>query len=159
MHNMALERDAPKSGAPLNFTLGGISHEDDSMTKLIGGLVIFVFVLLIVGAKTVFGGAKRSWQKAKALANEGDGGLADDPEFEEKNTHLGLFLQAQEMLLNMGGTKPSFRNEADKLRYLHFVLGAVDHPRCQDSCRLTRLYQTIDLGRKVMNHDTVFTRA
>lgn len=96
------------------------------MTKLIGALVIFVFVLLIVGAKTVFGGAKRSWQKAKALANEGDGGLADDPEFEEKNTHLGLFLQAQEMLLNMGGTKLSFRDEAEKLRYLHFVLGAVD---------------------------------
>lgn len=50
----------------------------------------------------------------------------DHSEFEEKNTHLGLFLQAQEMLLNMGGTKPSFRNEAEKLRYLHFVLGAVD---------------------------------
>lgn len=96
------------------------------MTKLIGALVIFVFFLLIVGARRVFGGTKRAWQKAKALANEGTDSLADDPEFEEKNKHLGLFLQAQEMLLTMDETSLSFSNEGEKIRYLHFVLGAID---------------------------------
>ena len=112
--------------ARLKGSVRGAIDGDASMTKLIGALVIFVFFLLIVGAKNVFGGAKRSAQKAKVLANEGAESLADDPEFEEKNKHLGLFLQAQEMLLAVGGTSPSFVNEREKLRYLHFVLGAID---------------------------------
>lgn len=60
------------------------------------------------------------------MAEEKDKNLADDPEFEEKHRHLELFLHAQELLLVRGRQKPAFANDREKLRYLHFVLGAID---------------------------------
>lgn len=51
---------------------------------------------------------------------------AKDPEFDEKHRHLDLFMQSQELLLLLGGSKPSFASEREKLRYMHFVFGAID---------------------------------
>lgn len=96
------------------------------MTKLIGALIIFVVVLMILGARRSFGGATALWKKAKALADEKDKEITEDTEFDEKHRHFRLFLDAQELMLAMGGKKPSFANEREKLRYLHFVLGAID---------------------------------
>lgn len=97
------------------------------MIKLVGALIIFLLVLVIIGGRRVFGGAKGLWKKAKAMADEKESSLAEDPELDEKYRHLNLFLRAQELLLTMGGTKKlSLTNEKEKLRYLHFVLGAID---------------------------------
>lgn len=96
------------------------------MIKLIGALVVFVLCLLIIGAKTVLCGAKRTWQKAMTMADEKIDHSIDDPEFSEMYRHLNLFLRAQEFLLTMGEARLSFANEREKLRYFHFVLGAID---------------------------------
>ena len=61
-----------------------------------------------------------------ALADKRDNGAAEDPEFDEKHRHLRLFLDAQKLILTAGGMAPSFSSEREKLRYFHFVLGAVD---------------------------------
>jgi len=96
------------------------------MTKLIGALIIFVVVLMILGARRCFGGATALWKKAKALVDEKDKEITEDNEFDEKHRHFRLFLDAQELMLAMAVKKPSFANEREKLRYLHFVLGAID---------------------------------
>jgi len=60
------------------------------------------------------------------LANKKDNDIAEDPEFDEKHRHLRLFLDAQELVLTTGGMAPLFKSEKEKLRYLHFVFGAID---------------------------------
>lgn len=50
----------------------------------------------------------------------------NDPEFEEKNRHMNLFLQAQELPVSMGKREPSFENKREKLKYVHFMAGAAD---------------------------------
>lgn len=54
---------------------------------------------------------------------------AHDPEFEDVNYHLQCFLDLQHLLLAIGPREHDvieFYSEQEKLRYLHFIMGAAD---------------------------------
>jgi len=49
-----------------------------------------------------------------------------DPEFEKKNLNLRMFIDLQEMYLIGAMDVIHFSSEREKLRYFHFVMGAID---------------------------------
>jgi len=62
----------------------------------------------------------------RLFGKNGDKATQWDSEFEQKDNHLNLFLQAQEILITMGQGEPKFNDKREKLRYLHFMFGAID---------------------------------
>jgi hypothetical protein len=137
---------------PIRGLVRDVPETRDSMTKLAGALVVLVLFLMIIGARTVFGSAKRSWQKANMLADRKAEGGANDPEFDEKHEHLDLFLHTQELLLSIGSNTPTFVNEREKLRYLHFVFGAIDQlsRTIEDEERAELWAMTTSMARAVL---------
>jgi len=51
---------------------------------------------------------------------------ATDKEFDEKNHHFESFKLAQQLLVSGGKDSIDFKDEKAKLKYLHFMVGAID---------------------------------
>lgn len=82
--------------------------------------------LLTVIIKKVFSFFGRRQNSAKSSSGIGVENANDDPEFNEKYYFLDLFMRVQKVLF-FGSDQPNFlHSEKEKLRYLHFVIGAID---------------------------------
>lgn len=68
----------------------------------------------------VTGGVKNMLDQSNQKVNE------SDEEYAEKNYHLSLFLQTQQLLMRTDGNKVIFNNDDQRSRYINFVFGAID---------------------------------
>lgn len=79
-------------------------------------------IIVIAGIKSIARAANRTWETAKAVASE----QTEDTEFKQKTYFLDHFLEAQELLLRGHDGRLQLDSPREKLKYVHFVWGAVD---------------------------------
>lgn len=82
------------------------------MTLIFPFLGVFYFLILSV---------QRIFRK-----KENNFSNTTDEEFDEKNYHFNNFKLAQQMLVSDGKGGVAFQDEKAKLKYLHFMVGAID---------------------------------
>jgi uncharacterized membrane protein len=94
------------------FNYGGTRGLLVAITLIFPFLGILYFVILTI---------QRVFRKKKANTE----GVADK-EFDEKNHHFENFKLAQQLLVSGRQNDIYFKNEKAKLKYLHFMMGAID---------------------------------
>ena len=75
------------------------------------------WIFIVIGAFVVL---PFLWGFFKSASNGGD------KEFNEKNYHMKNFRMTQELLVSGGMDTIPFSNEKAKMKYLHFMVGAID---------------------------------
>lgn len=83
--------------------------------------MIRIIIAIITGIiRFVTGGVRNVLEQSTQKVNE------SDEEYAEKNYHLSLFLQTQQIMMQTDGNKIIFKNDGQRSRYINFVFGAID---------------------------------
>lgn len=94
------------------------------MNTLLAAIILFILPALVKKlARYIEHALKRNKPNDEEAIEER---IADNPVFAEKRNYLRSFLHVQELLLSLRKDRPDFHTDREKLRYFHFVMGAID---------------------------------